>query len=221
MNETILVIEDEKNISDILKYSLQKEGYNAICAYNGGNGYKLVGTNKPAVVLLDVMLPDINGITICQMICDNYDIPVIMLTALGNVTDKLEGLAAGADDYITKPFDIREVIARIKVVLKRSKSNKKDMVVEVDNVRIEYDKYKVYMNEELVELTPKEFELLAYLVKHPDIVFNRDMLLEEIWGYEYCGDTRTIDTHIQRLRKKLNWMDRITTVYGVGYKFIG
>ena len=223
MNETILVVEDEKNISDILAYGLKKEGFNVICAYKGGDGYTMVEQQNPNLVLLDVMLPDISGVTICRMIRERYNTPVIMLTALGDVQDRLQGLEAGADDYIAKPFDMREVVARIKTVLRRSRSDvhteEDGEVLVIDDVKIEFDQFFVYRNNDLVDLTPKEFELLAYLVRHPDIVFSRDMLLEQIWGYEYLGDSRTIDTHIQRLRKKLDWTDRITTVYGVGYKF--
>lgn len=227
MNETILVVEDEKNISDILVYGLKKEGFNVLCAYMGGDGYNIVEHNTPDLVLLDVMLPDISGVTVCEMIREQCDIPVIMLTALGSVPDRLQGLEAGADDYITKPFDIREVVARIKTVLRRSNTIAENIIRKdnnqekcIDNIRIEQDTFRVYKDEQLVELTPKEFELLTYLVYHANIVFSRDMLLEQIWGFGYLGDTRTIDTHIMRLRKKLDWTDRIVTVYGVGYKFV-
>ncbi len=231
MGATILVIEDEKNISDILEYGLTKEGFNVLCAYTGGEGYRMIETENPSLVLLDVMLPDMSGINICNMIRDKYTVPVIMLTALSSINDRLQGLDAGADDYITKPFDIREVVARIKTVLRRTGNvaeqpepnddNEVSRNIQIiDDVRIEFDRYIVYKADRRLELTPKEFELLSYLVQHPGIVFNRDMLLEHIWGYEYYGDTRTVDTHVQRLRRKLDWGERILTVYGVGYKFI-
>lgn len=221
--QTIVIIEDEKPIADILKYGLEKQEYEVFCAHRGGEGCALVMEKKPDLVLLDLMLPDCSGITVCQTIRERLDIPIIMLTAKSGIEDKLRGLEAGAEDYITKPFDIREVVARVGTVLRRVKkangSHLEDGVLKIGQVRIDKNSYKVYVKETEIEMTPKEFELLFYLVEHADIVLTREMLLEQVWGYDYIGDTRTVDTHIQRLRKKLQWNDKIQTVYGVGYRY--
>lgn len=170
----ILVIEDEKPIADILGYDLRKEGFEVVSAYTGAEGLKKTDELKPDLVLLDWMLPDLSGVDILKLLTEKYNMPVIMLTARGNIDDKVYGLSCGADDYITKPF----------------------------------------------ELTPKEFDLLVWLITHPRFVFTRTRLLDEIWGYDFAGDTRTVDMHIQRLRKKLHAGESIVTVFGVGYKYV-
>lgn len=220
----ILIIEDEKPIADILKYELKKQGYLVTCAYTGANGLKEAESLKPHLVLLDWMLPDLSGVDICQMLTENYNIPIIMLTARGSIEDKVYGLSSGADDYITKPFELREVSARVKTVLRRFekavKSQKEEPDLHIKNLIISEKERTVFQDGEQIELTPKEFSLLVWFVKNPRQVFTRTLLLDEIWGYDFMGDTRTVDIHIQRLRKKLKLGDEIVTVFGVGYKYV-
>lgn len=217
----LLVIEDEKPIADILEYNFKKEGYEVKSVYNGSDGISIVGGYKPALILLDWMLPDISGMDVCKILTEEYNIPIIMLTARGTVDDKVCGLSSGADDYITKPFELREVTARVKTILRR-----------VGNVQAGYDEIHIgnaIINEQerivsidgsQVELTMKEYNLLLWFVKNPKKVFTRDFLLDEVWGYDSFGSPRTVDVHIQRLRKKLGLSDSIITVFGVGYKYV-
>ncbi len=218
----IMVIEDEKPIADILKYGFEKEGFEVTCAYTGGSGLEMAEDYAPDMVLLDWMLPDIAGVDVCRMLTERYNLPIIMLTARSNVEDKLYGLESGADDYITKPFDLREVVARVRTILRRFERvqgiRKEEPVAE--GLTVSEQERMVCRNGEAVELTPKEYDLLLHFLKHPRQVFTRVILLEQIWGYDYAGDTRTVDIHIQRLRRKTGLGDKLVTVFGVGYKYV-
>ena len=221
----ILIVEDEKPISSILQYGFKKEGFEVRCALTGSEALELAKEFEPQVALLDWMLPDIAGVDVCRMLTEEENVPILMLTARGSVEDKLYGLELGADDYITKPFDLREVIARVKTVLRRYE--KAGAVAPQETEQIVSDGIVIRENERLVlkngaevDLTPKEFDLYVFFVKHPRQVFTRLALLEEIWGYDYLGDTRTVDIHVQRLRKKLDLSSSVQTVFGVGYKYV-
>lgn len=220
----ILVIEDEKPIADILEYGFRKEGFQVKSAYTGADGLKRADDFQPHLVILDWMLPDLSGVDVCKMLTEHYNIPIIMLTARGSIDDKVYGLESGADDYITKPFDLREVIVRVKTILRRfGKSvsgQAEEQELHIKDVVISEKERTVCRCGEYMELTPKEFDLLVWLVKNPRRVFTRTHLLDEIWGYDFMGDTRTVDIHIQRLRKKLNLGESIVTVFGVGYKYV-
>lgn len=218
----ILVIEDEKPIAEILKYGFEKEGFAVACAYRGGTGLETAESFRPHLVLLDWMLPDLSGVDVCRMLTEQYNIPIIMLTARDNVEDKLYGLESGADDYITKPFDLREVIARVRTILRRfdKVQGVQEQSASGEGLTVSEQERMVYRDGEPVELTPKEYELLLHFLKHPRQVFTREILLEQIWGYDYMGDTRTVDIHIQRLRKKADLAAKLITVFGVGYKYV-
>ena len=224
----IYIIEDEKPIADLLAYGLEQQGYEARTAYTGGDGIRLFEQGKPDLLILDWMLPDCSGIDLCHMITERYNIPLIMLTARSHTDDKVQGLEAGADDYITKPFELREVLARIRVILRRvhraaptQESGRSEPYTLAQGLLLYTEERLVEREGKEIDLTPKEYELLLYLFRHPHQVFTREALLEQIWGYEYAGDTRTVDTHVQRLRKKLGCASLIQTVFGVGYKFGG
>ena len=219
----ILIIEDEKPIADILKYGFEKEGFLVRCACTGGEGFKLACKEQPDVILIDWMLPDISGVDICRMLAEQYTMPILMLTARGNVEDKLYGLESGADDYITKPFDLREVIARVRTILRRF--DKAGGITEsgqmvCGHLTIVEREHSVYSHGELLNLTPKEYELLVFFLKHPRQVFTRTILLDRIWGYDFAGDTRTVDIHVQRVRKKAGLENALVTIFGVGYKYV-
>lgn len=223
---TILVVEDDGFIRDILTYSLKKEGFQVLEACDGREAFKIINNNKFDLALLDVMLPDTDGFTICKKIMTNKLAPVIMLTAKSDISDKLMGLDLGAEDYILKPFDIREVIARINIVLRRNKKVEEEtnnVLVVNPNIEIYKDRHEVKVNGEVIRLKRKEFKLLLTLAENRNRVLSREKLLDMVWGYDFEGDFRTIDVHIQRLRKKLG--DKkdgsiIQTVFGVGYKMI-
>lgn len=219
----ILIIEDEKPIADILEYDLSGEGFRVNCAYTGAQGMLAAEEFRPQLVLLDWMLPDISGVDLLDFLNRECNVPVIMLTARGAVEDKVYGMSRGADDYITKPFDLREVNVRIRAVLRRLgkvvKQERKEQL-QIQDALIHEEERTVTLHGEQVELTPKEFDLLLCLVQHPRQVFTRARLLDTVWGYDYVGDTRTVDIHIQRLRKKLHAEETIVTVFGVGYKYV-
>ncbi|WP_336783186.1 response regulator transcription factor [Paenibacillus illinoisensis] len=221
----ILIIEDDAPIADLLSYGLSLEGYQTRIASNGADGIQAIQSFQPDLLLLDWMLPDQSGLDICRKVTADYNIPIFMITAKSDITDKVLGLEFGADDYITKPFDLREVIARIRTILRRlEQSNHKDQneshteVIRVHHIEIRSDERLVSKNNLPIELTPKEYDLLMTLVKNPGRTFSRSDLLDVVWGYHFSGDTRTVDTHIQRLRKKLDMTDEIVTVFGIGYK---
>lgn len=225
MAEKILIVDDEKNIRDLLKFNLESEGYEIIEAKDGKEALSKVKENIDLVVL-DLMLPEVDGLNVCKKIRNDEeigDLPIIMLTAKSEDIDRIIGLELGADDYVTKPFNTRELIARIKALLRRismirdyEKVEKE--VIKVRDLAINTKNHTVKNAEDEIPMTPKEFDLLVFLIKNDDQVFSRDKLLREIWGYEFSGDTRTVDVHVRRLRKKIG-KDLIKTVRGVGYKF--
>lgn len=228
MNKTILVVDDEKPIADILQFNLVKEGYRVICAYDGDEALQKVEEEQPDLMLLDIMLPKRDGMEVCREIRKKYDFPIIMLTAKGSEIDKVLGLEMGADDYVTKPFSTRELIARVKANMRRLQvSNQIDEAEEassdivVGSLVIQPEAYLVLKRGEAIELTHREFELIHYLAKHIGQVMTREHLLQTVWGYDYFGDVRTVDVTVRRLREKIednpshpNW---IVTRRGVGY----
>lgn len=222
----ILIIEDEKDIVQTLEYNLKKEGYDVIKAFDGIQGLKLVGETSPDIILLDLMLPGIDGLEICKRVKKDQkteNIPIIILTAKGEETDKVVGLEMGADDYITKPFSMREVIARIKAILKRYNKKEPTMnnIIKFPDLEINIEKHVVISSGKPIELTAKEFALLLYLSQNKDKVFSREKLLDVIWGIDVAIETRTVDVHIRRIREKLTRAgDHIKTLRGVGYKFV-
>jgi len=225
MEAKILIVDDEKNIVELIKFHLKKENYRVIEAYKGKDALDLYRKEKPDLIILDVMLPDMGGFEVCKTIRKESRIPIIMLTAKGEEIDKILGFELGADDYITKPFSPRELLARIKAVLKRTRTSNIDTnQIQVGPFKINVNKREIYKNDKLLELKPKEFDLLKLFITNPGRVFTRQYLLEQIWGYDYLGDTRTVDVHIRRLRQKIEDNDKnatyIKTVHGVGYKFV-
>lgn len=223
MKTKILIVEDDSNIAELVKIYIEKEGYEGRVCRSGKLALLEVNNFQPDLMILDIMLPDLNGIEVCKQIRGRSQLPIIMLTAKGETFDKVLGLELGADDYIVKPFDPKELVARIKAVLRRF-NPKVNVAEEVrfKDLMINKQTYLVLYKEQRLELPPKELELLFFLAAHPNIVFTRDQLLEKIWDYEYMGDSRTVDVHVKRLREKLcnepmEW--DIKTVWGVGYKF--
>ncbi|MBP3700742.1 MAG: response regulator transcription factor [Lachnospiraceae bacterium] len=223
----LMVVEDEVPISDLLQYGLSKEGFQVACTHTAGAAIVMAAEFHPQIILLDWMLPDMDGLELCRILSAEYNVPIIMLTARSDMEDKLKGLESGADDYITKPFDMREVAGRVRAVLRRfEKAHQAEggPVIEptVDDAALcVSEKERVVMQKgRLVELTPKEYELLCYLLKHPREALSRQVLLEQVWGYDFAGDTRTVDIHIQRLRKKMTLDGHLLTVFGVGYKYV-
>ncbi len=223
----VLVVDDEEHIVELIKFNLEGNGYEVVEAYDGIKAIELSKEEKVDIVILDLMLPGVGGIEVCRSLRKNPDtekIPIIMLTARSEETDKVLGLEIGADDYITKPFSVRELIARMKAVLRRSSDNKKEAkkVIKINDIIIDIEKHEVTRNNDKIELTLKEFELLRILAENRGKVLSRNMLLDEVWGYDYFGETRTVDVHIRHLRKKIEETDKspkyIETIRGVGYK---
>lgn len=226
LNQTILIVDDEENICELIRLYVEKEGYRAIIATNGQEAMDKFRTEKPDMVLLDIMLPIKDGWQVCREIRAIDDTPIIMLTAKGETFDKVLGLELGADDYMVKPFEPKELLARMKAVLRRTigraEEAQEDNEIVFDGLRVNQTTYDVYLDEEKIEMPPKEFELLYFLAKNANKVFTRDQLLDEIWGYEFFGDSRTVDVHMKRIREKIEKEDKnwhLKTVWGVGYKF--
>ncbi len=221
----ILIVDDDKNICDLLRKHLEKEGYTVIISDNGDEALVKIHALKPDMILLDVMLPGTDGWQICREIRKTSTTPVIFITSKSEIFDKLLGFELGADDYITKPFDAREVVARVKAVSGRACREKTKFVskaISFENLDINLSEYRVKINEKHVDMPPKELELLYFMASNANRVYTRDQLLDEVWGFDYYGDSRTVDVHIKRLRKKLEGVSdkwRFTTVWGVGYKF--
>lgn len=224
----VLIVDDDPNINQLIKLYLEKEGYETETAERGDDALNLFKKNPPQIVLLDLMLPGMDGYQVCREIRHDSDVPIIMLSAKGEVFDKVLGLELGADDYIIKPFDSKELVARVKAVLRRFQPSRTIPVsanagkcVEYPDLIINQTNYSVIYQGRTVDMPPKELELLYFLASSPNQVFTREQLLDHIWGYEYIGDTRTVDVHIKRLREKIkdhaSWA--ITTVWGIGYKF--
>ena len=222
--EKILVVDDDLNICELLRLYLEKEGYTVVIANDGASAVTMFRDESPALVLLDIMLPKLDGWQVCREIRKFSDKPIIMLTAKGEVFDRVLGLELGADDYVVKPFDTKEVVARIKAVLRRTAANAAEEVKEVnyDKLSINLTNYELKVNGVQIDTPPKEMELIFHLAKNPNRVFTRDQLLDEVWGFDYYGDSRTVDVHVKRLREKLEGVSdkwELRTVWGVGYKF--
>jgi len=219
----ILVVDDDRHIAELISLYLNKEGYETKEAYSGRNAVEVFSSYSPYLVLLDLMLPEMDGYQVCREIRKISSVPIIMLTSKGEVFDKVLGLEMGADDYIVKPFDPKELVARVKAVLRRFENRDADVSKQVvwPELAINPSTYTATYHGKELELPPKEFELLYFLAKHPNQVFTREKLLDQIWGYEFMGETRTVDVHIKRLREKMTFEDvwGIKTVWGVGYKF--
>ena len=220
--EKILIVDDDLNICELLRLYIEKEGYSTVVANYGIEAIKKFKEENPALVLLDLMLPGKDGLEVCREIRKESNCPIIMLTAKGEVFDKVLGLELGADDYMVKPFEGKEVTARIRAVLRRS-GNKEETVkkIELENLQLDMSKYELKIKGKKVEAPPKEKELIYYLASHPNKVFTRDQLLNEIWGFDYFGDSRTVDVHIKRIRGKLEGVSdkwKLKTVWGVGYE---
>ena len=225
MAVSVLVVEDDRNIAELLQMYLEKEGYAVTVAADGGQGLSAFRAGKPDLVLLDVMMPVMDGWAVCRAIRAESDTPVIMLTAKGETDDKVAGLKQGADDYITKPFEMKEVLARIEAVLRRTSgvtAEKKSRRLTFDKLVIDMDSFELIVDGKKVDTPPKEMELLFYLASSPNRVYTRNQLLDEVWGFDYFGDSRTVDVHVKRLREKLEGIEAgwsLKTVWGVGYKF--
>lgn len=230
MKETkVLVVDDEPSIVELIRFNLEREGFKVTAAYSGGGLLDRIRAERPDLVILDIMLPGEDGLTICREIRKESNLPIIMLTAKDSETDKVLGLELGADDYITKPFSPRELIARVRAVLRRSSGEEsaetKKQVLKVRDLMLDSEKHLVTLNGRELDLPPKEFELLRILMENPGRVLTREYLLETIWGYEYIGETRTVDVHIRRLRQKIepdpSQPVYIETVHGFGYRIRG
>ena len=225
MGKTVLIVEDDNNIAELLRLYLEKEGYATLVASDGGAGLEQFRQHHPDIVLLDVMMPVMDGWEVCRAIRQtDKKTPIIMLTAKGETTDKVSGLKMGADDYITKPFEMKEVLARIEAVLRRTggeeESSERRLVF--DKLIIDLDAFELIVDGKRVDTPPKEMELRYHLASSPNRVYTRNQLLDEVWGFDYFGDSRTVDVHIKRLREKLEGVSdqwRLKTVCGVGYKF--
>ncbi|MGN1418675.1 MAG: response regulator [Acutalibacteraceae bacterium] len=223
-SEKIMVVDDDLNICELLRLYLEKEGFEVVIANDGASAVNVFKEVSPSLVLLDIMLPKLDGWQVCREIRKFSETPIIMLTAKGEVFDRVLGLELGADDYVVKPFDTKEVVARIKAVLRRSASNAQDevKVVNYDKLSINLTNYELKVNGVQIDTPPKEMELIFHLAKNPNRVFTRDQLLDEVWGFDYYGDSRTVDVHVKRLREKLEGVSdkwELRTVWGVGYKF--
>ncbi|MCL2082419.1 MAG: response regulator transcription factor [Oscillospiraceae bacterium] len=223
MHKTALIIEDDSNIAELLRLYLGKDAFTTYLAANGSAGLSLFVEHQPDIVLLDLMLPEVDGWTVCQSIrAENRTAPIIMITAKSETIDKVQGLEMGADDYITKPFDMKEVMARIRAVMRRSSGSNSCRRVQYDNLKVDMDSFTLTVKGNVVDTPPKELELLYHLASSPNRVYTRTQLLDEVWGFDYFGDSRTVDVHIKRLREKLENISQewsLKTVWGVGYKF--
>lgn len=227
--EKILIVDDEEHIVELIRFNLLNAGYEVFTANDGIEAVKIAKAEKPNLLLLDLMLPGIDGFDVCKEIKRDNEMKktsIIMLTAKGEELDKILGLELGADDYITKPFSVRELLARVKAVLRRTNTFneiEESDVYDSQNLRVDFERHEVYVNEKKVDLTLKEFELLQILIKNRGKILKRETLLDKIWGYEYIGETRTVDVHIRYLRKKIEEDDKnprfIETIRGVGYRF--
>jgi two-component system, OmpR family, alkaline phosphatase synthesis response regulator PhoP len=222
----ILVVDDEEHIQELIKFNLEKNSYKVITADNGKDAFEIAKEQQPDLVLLDLMIPGMDGLEVCKAIRREAAIssmPIIMITARGEELDKILGLELGADDYITKPFSVRELLARVKAILRRTTVKYEENNYKFGDITIDFRKHEIKKDGEKIELTLKEFELLEILIKNKGRVMTRDFLLDKIWGYEYVGETRTVDVHVRHLRQKIESDDKnpmyIQTIRGIGYKF--
>lgn len=225
-DEKILIVDDEENILELIRFNLQALGYEVLTLNNGSDALNVIRQEKPKLVLLDLMLPGMDGYDICKEIRKDSSIsyiPVIMITAKGEELDKILGLELGADDYVSKPFSVRELLARVKAVLRRTSTQVIESSYKFGEISIDFQKHEVLKSSNKIDLTLKEFELLEILIKNKGRVMTRDFLLDKIWGYEYVGETRTVDVHIRHLRQKIEEDDKspkfIETIRGIGYRF--
>ena len=224
-HQKILIVDDDVNICELLRLYLEKDGFETVVANDGEEALKFVSNSSPDLILLDIMLPGLDGWQVCREIRKTDNTPIIMLTAKGETFDKILGLELGADDYVSKPFDAKEVIARIKAVLRRtSDPDKLSEIKEVrfDKLKINLTNYDLIVDGKKIDTPPKELELIYHLASNPNRVYTRDQLLDEVWGFDYYGDSRTVDVHVKRLREKLEGISEswsLKTVWGVGYKF--
>lgn len=224
-SKKILVVDDDVNICELLRLYLEKDGFDVVVANDGEDALKCAQVHNPDLILLDITLPALDGWQVCREIRKTSNVPIIMLTAKGETFDKVLGLELGADDYVTKPFETKEVVARIKAVLRRSSENEKtegSKEVRYDKLRINITNYELVVDGVQIDTPPKELELIYHLASNPNRVYTRDQLLDEVWGFDYYGDSRTVDVHVKRLREKLEGVSEkwsLKTVWGVGYKF--
>jgi two-component system alkaline phosphatase synthesis response regulator PhoP len=223
MSEHILIVDDEQRIIDLARMYIEQEGFRVESSTDGREALDKILADEPALVVLDLMLPNMGGLEICRRVRAQSDVPIIMLTALSDDVDKIVGLELGADDYLTKPFNPRELVARVKAILRRSerKASSSNKAIEIGNLLIQPQEREVLVNGQAVDLRMKEFDLLLTLAENPNIVFSRERLLDVVWGYNFAGETRTVDVHVAHLRQKLEGMSaNIETVWGVGYKLV-
>jgi len=223
-NKKVLIVDDDTNICELLRLYLEKDGFDTVIANDGEAAIVKFNVEEPDIILLDIMLPKLDGWQVCRTIRKNSTVPIIMLTAKGETFDKILGLDLGADDYVTKPFDSKEVVARVKAVLRRSAGGDEnaEKIVKYDKLVINLTNYELIVDGKQIDTPPKELELIYHLASNPNRVFSRDQLLDEVWGFEYYGDSRTVDVHVKRLREKLEGVSdqwSIKTVWSVGYKF--
>ena len=223
-NKKVLIVDDDTNICELLRLYLEKDGFDTVIANDGEAAIVKFNVEEPDIILLDIMLPKLDGWQVCRTIRKNSTVPIIMLTAKGETFDKILGLDLGADDYVTKPFDSKEVVARMKAVLRRSAGGDEiaEKIVKYDKLVINLTNYELIVDGKQIDTPPKELELIYHLASNPNRVFSRDQLLDEVWGFEYYGDSRTVDVHVKRLREKLEGVSdqwSIKTVWSVGYKF--
>lgn len=224
MSVKVLIVDDDTNICELLRLYLEKEGYSTVIANDGEEAVEAFKNNSPDIILLDVMLPKLDGWQVCREIRKTSQVPIIMLTAKGETFDKVFGLELGADDYVTKPFESKEVVSRIKAVMRRGVKTPEntDKVVKYDKLVINLTNYELWVDGKQIDTPPKELELIYHLASNPNRVFTRDQLLDEVWSFDYYGDSRTVDVHVKRLREKLEGVSdkwSLKTVWGVGYKF--
>jgi two-component system OmpR family response regulator len=226
----VLVVEDDANLLETLKYNLRKEGYDVVTASDGEQAIEVARREKPNLLILDIMLPRISGFEVCRILRKEMTVPILMLTAKADETDKIVGLEIGADDYMTKPFSMRELIARVRAMLRRTKMAEtpptgESASLKIGNLKVDISRHQASLSGAVLELSPKEFDLLAFLAKNRGLVFSREQLLEKVWGYDYAGGTRTIDVHIRWLRQKIETdpghPKNLVTVRGTGYKLEG
>jgi two-component system OmpR family response regulator len=229
-NDKILIVEDDRNLLDTLKYNFRKEGYEVVTAVDGAEALDIARREKPDLIILDIMLPKLSGFEVCRILRKETMVPILMLTAKDEEVDKIVGLEIGADDYMTKPFSMRELLARVGAMLRRSKiiemqPGPEGAILRVGDIEVDIARHKASKGATMLELTPKEFDLLAFLATNRGFVFSRDQLLEKVWGYDFAGDTRTVDVHIRWLRQKIetdpNNPRYLVTVRGTGYKLEG
>ncbi len=223
-NKKVLIVDDDSNICELLRLYLEKDGFDTVIANDGEAAIVKYNLEEPDLILLDVMMPKLDGWQVCRTIRKSSSVPIIMLTAKGETFDKILGLDLGADDYVTKPFDSKEVVARVKAVLRRTAGNDEnaEKIVKYDKLIINLTNYEMIVDGKPVDTPPKELELVYHLASNPNRVYSRDQLLDEVWGFEYYGDSRTVDVHVKRLREKLEGVSdqwSIKTVWSVGYKF--